>query len=104
MTSAQIKTERQRIIETFAELGMPGNEGLCFTITSKWVRANFQCGSKGLMRHLPRPDYEHRIFFDAITDCLLVVRADKKGKYTELEAARAPIPGLGSLSSMERVR
>jgi len=101
MTSAQIKTERQRIIETFAELGKPGNEGLCFAITSKWVRANFQGGAKGLTRHLPRPDYEHRIYYDRFTDNLLVMRADRHGKYRGGETAGSLI---SVLSAMERVR
>lgn len=64
------------IIDTFTKLGLPGNEDKCFAITRKWFVDNFQGKPSDAMRWLPRPDYEHRIYWDDLTDNMIVARPD----------------------------
>ncbi len=59
--------------EMFTKLGMPEYAGHCFAITLKSIDDN-GLTHENIMSRLPRPDYDHRIYRDKITDNYIVMR------------------------------
>ncbi len=79
------------IANTFADLGKSEHVGNAFAITRRALALEVNGNWEKFVAKLPRPDYEHGIWHDTATDNLIVIRADKDGRYA-LEA----LAGAGS--------
>lgn len=69
------------IVEHFVELGCPEHVGLAFAISPKRTITTEPVD----VATLPNPDYEHRVYHDLRSDCLVVLRADAKGEYPGMD-------------------
>jgi hypothetical protein len=67
--------------ETFANLGKPEHAGMCFAITHRYLRETWGGDAAKMLEGLPRPDYDHRIYLDQLTDNYIVMRPDNDGAY-----------------------
>lgn len=77
-------TFAQEMADSFANLGKPEHLGMAFAITRHGIDCNFK-SVEALMKVLPRPDYEHGIWLDEVTDNLLVIRPNADGVYALAE-------------------
>ncbi len=81
--------------QTFAALGKPEAVGHAFAVTRKAIAEDYKGSLDNFMQRCPRPDYEHRIFYDDVTDNVLVVRPTSEGVY---------FPNWDDLSKARRLR
>lgn len=79
-------TPMEALQQTFEALGRPESTGLAFAITRK------AANELGLtIDTLPRPDYEHRIWLDRLTDNFIVARPDANGVYNSVLLHNEPV-------------
>ncbi len=79
-----LPTMRAAIEASFVALGEAPvtPTGLAFAITRKAIADEFGGDTDKMLAALPRPDYEHAIFHDEITNNYIVARPNAGGKYS----------------------